>query len=174
MSCDLGSWLSILYSWIGVYYWVVLRYFSFKIYAIMSNIVVPVLSVTIGLFFVFVGTIKLTPFVSEEFYKEMVNRTMQSFSHSPEYILLIGMNKSTVQCYACFSARCSSNLHEYFHWWRWLAGSRMHRSIGVFTEYQKSSAVFCWLLYQVTAIFYVIWRRTSPNSPLPPVLNWRP
>jgi hypothetical protein len=39
----------------------------------MSNIVVPVLSVTIGLFFVFVGTIKLTPFISEEFYKEMVS-----------------------------------------------------------------------------------------------------
>jgi len=38
----------------------------------MSNIVVPVLSVTIGLFFVLVGTIKLTPFLSEEFYKEMV------------------------------------------------------------------------------------------------------
>ena len=38
----------------------------------MSNIVVPVLSVTIGLFFVLVGTIKLTPFISEEFYKEMV------------------------------------------------------------------------------------------------------
>lgn len=38
----------------------------------MSNIVVPVLSVTIGLFFVFIGTIKLTPFISEEFYKEMV------------------------------------------------------------------------------------------------------
>jgi len=39
----------------------------------MSNIVVPVLSVTIGLFFVLVGTIKLTPFISEEFYKEMVS-----------------------------------------------------------------------------------------------------
>ena len=38
----------------------------------MSNIVVPVLSVTIGLFFVLVGTIKLTPFISEEFYREMV------------------------------------------------------------------------------------------------------
>jgi len=38
----------------------------------MSNIVVPVLSVTIGLFFVLVGTIKLTPFISKEFYKEMV------------------------------------------------------------------------------------------------------
>jgi len=38
----------------------------------MSNIVVPVLSVTIGLFFVLVGTIKLTPFLSDEFYKEMV------------------------------------------------------------------------------------------------------
>ena len=38
----------------------------------MSNIVVPVLSVTVGLFFVLVGTIKLTPFISEEFYREMV------------------------------------------------------------------------------------------------------
>jgi len=48
----------------------------------MSNIVVPVLSVTIGLFFVLVGTIKLTPFISEEFYKEMVGLLRPySFTH---------------------------------------------------------------------------------------------
>jgi len=50
----------------------------------MSNIVVPVLSVTIGLFFVLVGTIKLTPFISEEFYKEMVGQLCSEllFLHS--------------------------------------------------------------------------------------------
>ena len=48
----------------------------------MSNIVVPVLSVTIGLFFVLVGTIKLTPFLSEEFYKEMVVLSRLNGVHS--------------------------------------------------------------------------------------------
>ena len=38
----------------------------------MANVVVIVLSVTIGLFFILIGTIKLTPAINEEVYKEMV------------------------------------------------------------------------------------------------------
>lgn len=41
----------------------------------MANVVVGVLSVTIGLFFVLIGTIKLTPAISDEVYKEMVTKS---------------------------------------------------------------------------------------------------
>lgn len=39
----------------------------------MANVVVAVLSITIGLFFVLIGTIKLTPAINDEVYKEMVS-----------------------------------------------------------------------------------------------------
>ena len=38
----------------------------------MANFVLIVLSMTIGLFFILMGTIKLTPAISEEVYREMV------------------------------------------------------------------------------------------------------
>ncbi|ESO94853.1 hypothetical protein LOTGIDRAFT_117941 [Lottia gigantea] len=37
----------------------------------MTSIVLKVLSITLGLFFIFVGTIKLTPSVNAEIYKDM-------------------------------------------------------------------------------------------------------
>jgi hypothetical protein len=39
----------------------------------MASIVLRILALTLGLFFVFVGTIKLTPSVNTEIYKEMVS-----------------------------------------------------------------------------------------------------
>lgn len=66
----------------------------------MSNIVVPVLSVTIGLFFVLVGTIKLTPFLSEDFYKEMVVLYTCSYDcdcvQSPQRVVLNTENNRKV------------------------------------------------------------------------------
>ena len=38
----------------------------------MANLVLTVLSVTIGLFFILSGTLKLNPFISDELYREMV------------------------------------------------------------------------------------------------------
>ena len=37
-----------------------------------SNTVITVLSMTIGFFFVLIGTVKLTPAINEEVYREMV------------------------------------------------------------------------------------------------------
>lgn len=47
---------------------------------IMASLVLRVLALTLGLFFVFVGTIKLTPSVNTEIYKEMV-KTIYYFSN---------------------------------------------------------------------------------------------
>jgi hypothetical protein len=41
----------------------------------MAAFVLRVLSLTLGLFFIFVGTLKLTPSVNDELYKEMVQET---------------------------------------------------------------------------------------------------
>lgn len=38
----------------------------------MANIVLTVLSITVGLFFILSGTLKLNPIISDEIYKEMV------------------------------------------------------------------------------------------------------
>lgn len=38
----------------------------------MTAMVLKALSVTLGIFFVFVGSLKLTPSLSDELYKEMV------------------------------------------------------------------------------------------------------
>ena len=38
----------------------------------MASVVLKVLGITLGLFFIFVGTIKLTPSVNSDIYKEMV------------------------------------------------------------------------------------------------------
>ena len=39
----------------------------------MANVVLTVLSMTIGFFFILMGTLKLTPAVNEDVYREMVN-----------------------------------------------------------------------------------------------------
>ena len=39
----------------------------------MANVVVVTLSISIGLFFILVGTIKLSPIVNVDVYKEMVD-----------------------------------------------------------------------------------------------------
>ncbi len=39
----------------------------------MANVVLTVLSMTIGFFFILVGTLKLSPAVNEEVYREMVS-----------------------------------------------------------------------------------------------------
>jgi len=39
----------------------------------MANVVLTVLSMTIGFFFILVGTLKLTPAVNEEVYREMAS-----------------------------------------------------------------------------------------------------
>ena len=38
----------------------------------MASFIIKVLSVTLGLFFIFVGLLKLSPVVNKELYKEMV------------------------------------------------------------------------------------------------------
>ena len=40
----------------------------------MANTVLTVLSMTIGFFFILIGTLKLTPSVNDEVYREMVSK----------------------------------------------------------------------------------------------------
>lgn len=40
----------------------------------MANLVLTVLSITIGLFFILSGTLKLNTYISEDIYKDMVRK----------------------------------------------------------------------------------------------------
>ena len=56
----------------------------------MASLVLKVLGLTLGVFFIFVGTIKLTPSVNSEIYKEMVrsrylNKQWLIYSHIPSH-----------------------------------------------------------------------------------------
>ena len=45
----------------------------------MASFIIKVLSVTLGLFFIFVGLLKLSPVVNKELYKEMVGSKSYAF-----------------------------------------------------------------------------------------------
>ena len=51
----------------------------------MASTVLKVLGFTLGVFFIFVGTIKLTPSVNAEIYKEMVSRLVNRPSEDIGY-----------------------------------------------------------------------------------------
>lgn len=55
-----------------------------------NTIVLKSLSVLLGLFFIFVGTLKLTPHISKDLYKDLVSAENQyrwSFSFPPSFVL---------------------------------------------------------------------------------------
>ena len=52
----------------------------------MVNVVLTALSMTIGFFFILIGTLKLTPAINEEVYREMVSVTYvcsKTLAHDP-------------------------------------------------------------------------------------------
>ena len=70
----------------------------------MANVVVIVLSVTIGLFFILIGTIKLTPAINEEVYKEMVIMNIYLYLRYDQWFSCIHTNIS-LQC-SCRGHAC--------------------------------------------------------------------
>ncbi len=54
----------------------------------MANVVLVVLSMTIGFFFILMGTLKLTPSVNEDVYREMVRELNTKFQAKHGYSIV--------------------------------------------------------------------------------------
>lgn len=89
-----------------------------------NTIVLRSLSILLGLFFIFIGIIKITPYISKDLHRDLVSIQQKIFLfgkakvsfYSPIFSLCSHIRfKSKVKSYVCASKREFLNVSQHFH-----------------------------------------------------------